>query len=221
MSNFKMRTLTYFIILSLTACVQSKVKVITDTYQDGQPKTIRYFNSKKDSKEVFTVQYTNGKGTATKPITFDEEGYYQNGKLQFRGQYINGKTSGLWEYFYETGIPEAKSYYDSVGKSTESVHCWYESGSKKRDVIEIDKTKKHWRNIDYYENGAKHIECYLTKDSSDKFSLNGLFREWHDNGQLKFVATFKDSWTVGKWQEYELNGKLKEESDKPFRIMFD
>jgi antitoxin component YwqK of YwqJK toxin-antitoxin module len=218
MSNFKMRILTYFIVLTLTACEQSKVKVIADTYQNGKPKTVRYFKSTADSKEVFTVKYNNGEGTATKPITFVEEGYYQNGKLEFRGQYINGKTSGLWEYFYETGIPEAKSYYDSIGKQTDTVHCWYESGNKKRDIVEIDKTKNYWHNIDYYETGAKHIECYQTKDTSDNFKLNGLFREWYDNGQLKFIATLKDSWTVGKWQEYELNGKLKEESEKPFSI---
>jgi len=218
MGNFKMRILSYIIVLTLTACGQNKVKVIADIYQDGKPKTIRYFNSKADSKEVFTVQHSDGKGTATKPITFNEEGYYQNGSLEFRGHYINGKTSGLWEYFYETGIPEAKSYYDSTGKSTDTVHCWYESGNKKREIIEIDTKKNYWHNIDYYENGNKHIECYQAKDSADNFKLIGLFKEWYESGQLKFVATFKDSWTVGKWQEYELNGNLKEESDRRFSI---
>jgi antitoxin component YwqK of YwqJK toxin-antitoxin module len=55
-------------------------------------------------------------------------------------------------------------------------------------------------------------------DSLDNFKLNGVFKEWFENGQLKFVATFKEGETVGKWQEYESNGKLKEESDKTISI---
>jgi len=194
------------------------VKVIAETYEDGNPRTIRYFNSKAESKENFLVGVSDGKGTATKPISFDEEGFYENGKLEYKGHYINGKTSGLWEYFYETGILAARSYYDSNGKSTDTVHCWFESGNKKREIIEIDTIKNLWHNIDYFDNGNKRVECYQTKDTSDNFKLNGPFKEWYDNGQLKVVATFKDGWTVGKWKEYELNGKLKEESDKAYSI---
>jgi antitoxin component YwqK of YwqJK toxin-antitoxin module len=213
-----MKRLIYVLILTLTACGQDKVKVVVDTYPDGKSKTIRYFNSKTDSKESFTIHFSDGKGTASKRITFDEEGYYQNGKLEYKGHFLDGQTSGLWEYFYETGIPEAKSYYDRNGKTVDTVHCWYESGKKKRIVIEIDKNKNTWQNIDYFENGNKYVECYQTKDTSDNFKLNGPYKEWYDSGQLKFTATFKDGWTLGKWQVYELNGKLKEESEKPFSI---
>jgi antitoxin component YwqK of YwqJK toxin-antitoxin module len=217
MGNFKMRLLSYIIILTLTACGQSKIKVVAEEYATGKPKIIRYFNSRKDSKDSIIVKTMDGKGTVNKPLTFLEECYYENGKLQYRGQYIKGQTSGLWEYFYESGLNEAKSYYDN-GKSTDSIYCWFPSGKLKRHIIEIDTTKNYWHNIDYYENGKKNIECFQTKDSSDNFQLNGLFQEWYDNGQLKFTATFKNGWTVGLWKEYEPDGKLKEESDKSFSI---
>ena len=217
MGNFKMQLVSYLIIFTIIACGQTRIKTIADEYSNRKPKTIRYFNSKKDSKEKIKVEYQEGKGTVNKPLTFLEEGYYENGRLKYKGQYVNGQTSGLWEYFYETGFKEAKSYYEN-GKVTDTVYCWFPSGKLKRHIVEIDTIKNYWHNIDYYENKNKHIECYQLKDSSDDFKLNGLFQEWYTNGQLKFSATFKDGWTVGKWQKYELNGKLVEESDKSFNI---
>ena len=212
--------LFYTIILTTTACSQNKTRVVAEEYSNGKTKTIRYFNSFKDSKENIKIEHLNGKGTASEPVTFLEEGYYENGKLKYRGEYIKGQTSGLWEYFYDSGINEAKSYYNN-GETKDSVYCWFPSGKLKRHVLEIDTLKKYWFNVDYYENGKKNVECYLTKDSADNFILNGVFQEWYESGQLKFYATFKDGRTVGFWKEYESNGKLKEESNKSFSIVFE
>ncbi len=220
MGNFKMRALTYFMILTLTACGQHKVKVIADTFQDGKPKTIRYFNSLDDSKQVFTIEHTDGKGTVTKPLTFDEEEYYQNGKLQYKGHYFKGKTSGLWEYFYETGIREAESYYDTNAKTTDTVHCWFESGKLKRIFIEIDTVKNYWHGIDYFENGQKSIESYLLKDTSDKWIIEGKWLEWYENGRLKLEAIMKNNSSFGKWTKWNEKGEIKEISEKPFTITF-
>ena len=218
MDKFTIRLITFFIISILTACGQTKIKVIADKYSNGKSKTVWYFHSKADSKEKIDIKHSNGTGTVNKPLNFLVEGYYENGKLEYKGQYIKGQTSGLWEYFYETGRNEAKCYYNE-GKSTDTVFCWYPIGKLKRQIVEIDTAKNYWRNIDYFENGNNQVECYQLKDTAGEFKLNGLFQEWFENGQLKFSATFKDSWTIGKWRKYELNGKLKEESDKPFSMI--
>jgi antitoxin component YwqK of YwqJK toxin-antitoxin module len=199
------------------ACNNSKVKVVSEAYENAKPKTIRYFSSKKDSKEIISVSHSSGIGKVNKPLSFLEEGYYENGNLKYRGRYIKGQTSGLWEYFYETNIAEAKCYYEN-NKSTDTVLCWFPSGKLKRHMVEIDTARNYWHNIDYYENGKINIDCYQINDGADNFILNGLFQEWYDNGKPKFKATFKDGWTVGKWMEFEVNGKLKEESDKSFSI---
>ena len=219
MGNFKMRILTYFIVLTLTACGQSKVKIIADTYQDGKPKTVRYFNSKTDSREIIEIKHENGKGTVDKPLTFEEEGYYENGKLQFKGQYFNGQTSGCWEYYYETGLKEAKSYYNN-GKTTDTVFCWSPSGKLKRNFVEIDTAKNYWHCVDYFENGQKSIETYLFKDEFDKWIIEGKWLEWYQYGQLKLEATMKNNSSVGKWTEWDEKGTVKEISEKPFTITF-
>lgn len=201
----------------LSACSKPKIKVIAETYQNGKTKTIRYFSSKKDSREKFSMSHENGIGTADKPLSFIEEGYYENGNLEYRGNFIKGQTSGLWKYYYETNIPEAKCYYDK-GKVTDTVYCWFPSGKLKRLIVEIDPIKNYWHNVDYYENGAIKIDSYQTKDSLDNFVLNGLFQEWYDNGKFKIIATFKDGWTFGSWKNYKKDGTLIEESDKPLHV---
>lgn len=209
---------TFLILLILTSCGQEKIEVISETFPDGKPKTIRYFNSKEDSKENIIVTFKEGTGTVNLPLTFEEKNYHRNGKLKCRGFYINGQTSGLWEYFYETGIQEAKTYYD-FGKSTDTVLCWYSSGNIKKTIFEIDTVKNYWHSIDFYESGAKQYECYYTKDRTDSAILNGDFKEWYENGQLKFFAKLENGWTVGKWIEYEeLDGSVKEESNESFLI---
>ena len=39
------------------------------------------------------------------------EGFYENGQLEYRGNYIDGEPDGLWEWFYEDGrLIETKTY---------------------------------------------------------------------------------------------------------------
>ncbi len=153
-------------------------------------------------------------------MSFLAEGYYENGNLQYRGNFIRGETSGLWEYFYETSIPEAKCYYRN-GRTTDSVFCWGPSGKLQRQALEIDTFINYWRAIDYFENGKVSIEGHFIRDGRDSAILNGSFREWYDNGKLKFTAIFKKGWTVGKWKEYDMDGQLKKESEESFSITFE
>ena len=37
----------------------------------------------------------------------------------------------------------------------------------------------------------------------------GLYKEYHENGQLKSVGKYENGKRVGDWKEYDENGKLK------------
>jgi len=39
------------------------------------------------------------------------EYYYNNGKVQYKGYYINSKRDGLWEWYYDNGQLKQKEYY--------------------------------------------------------------------------------------------------------------
>ena len=39
------------------------------------------------------------------------ESYYSNGKLRYKGKYINGKQHGYWEEYHYNGQLKEKIYY--------------------------------------------------------------------------------------------------------------
>jgi antitoxin component YwqK of YwqJK toxin-antitoxin module len=218
MGKFKMRHILIFILFVIVSCRQEKVKVLVDEYSKGRPKTIYYFDNIEDAKQYPIVRVKDGKGYANKPISFDEEQYYENGKLQCKGRFIKGRTHGLWWYFYETGVPQAKCYYLN-GVTVDTVYCWYPSGKLKRLLVEVDTVEHRWQGFDYYENGSKSIESNLFNDSLDNWTVDGRWDEWFENGKQKFHATVKNNWTVGKWQQWNNTGNLKE-GEKPINITF-
>ena len=204
-----MRVILLFLSFMASSCRQEKVKVLWDEYSKGKPKIIYYFDNDEDATQYPIVHVKHGVGYANRPISFDEERYYENGKLQSKGRYIKGQTCGLWQYFYESGIHQAKCYYLN-GIARDTVYCWYPSGKLKRLLIEVDTINHRWHGVDYYENGNKSIECNLLKDSLDNWTIYGTWKEWFDNGKDKFQATLKNNWTTGKWQQWDTTGNLTE-----------
>ncbi|MFW5847889.1 MAG: hypothetical protein ACOCVF_03135 [bacterium] len=49
------------------------------------------------------------------------EQYYPNGKLFYKGNYVDGKGVGYWEWYYSNGKLSSKGNYDENGKQ---VGCW-------------------------------------------------------------------------------------------------
>jgi antitoxin component YwqK of YwqJK toxin-antitoxin module len=43
------------------------------------------------------------------------ESYYDNGQLYYKGNYVNGKEHGYWESYYSNGQLDYKGFYD-MGK---------------------------------------------------------------------------------------------------------
>jgi antitoxin component YwqK of YwqJK toxin-antitoxin module len=39
------------------------------------------------------------------------EGYYSNGQLECKGNYVNGNQHGYWERYYSNGKLKNKTYY--------------------------------------------------------------------------------------------------------------
>ena len=196
------------LILVLASCQQKKVKVIYRSYDNGRQMTVLYFNHKADAAQHITLNHKDGLLSADKPLSFDYECYFENGKLSDKGSFANGKSNGLWQYYYETGIQQAACYY-VAGLTRYSVHCWYPSGNTKRTLVEADTATHHWHGIDYYDTGGKSIEYSMFKNDSDKWAIDGPWAEWYEGGKPKFKATFRQNFTVGEWQEWDSTGKLK------------
>jgi len=39
------------------------------------------------------------------------EDYYSNGKLLWKGTYLNGQRHGFWEWYYDNGKLETREFY--------------------------------------------------------------------------------------------------------------
>jgi len=76
-----------------------------------------------------------------------------------------------------------------------------------------------WHGVEYFQNGNKSNEFNLLSDSLGKWTVDGKWNEWFDNGKPKFQALLRNNWTVNKWQEWDSAGNIKE-GEKPVNITF-
>lgn len=201
-----------FILSPITALSQSMIKVIAESYPSGKPKIVRYFYITEDVNDTIRTYNLIGTRYLNVPVSFVVQGYYENGNVQYKGQYKNGFAEGLWETFYEDGIINSRSYYKN-GLICDSLQCWYSSGKMSRLIVEIDTTRNIWHNIDYYEEGNKMMECFQIQ-LPEKILVQGTYKEWHQNNQLGFEAEVKDGTTIGKWKVWDENGNLIKESEE-------
>jgi len=108
-------------------------------------------------------------------------------------KYANGKVALVENY--ENGVLEGQRiFYGENGKAMEEET--YENGLMVGDAIS------------YYETGEIRAKTpFIIKDG--KSVLEGSFREYYKNGQLKTEAAMKDSETNGAFTEYHENGNIK------------
>jgi pimeloyl-ACP methyl ester carboxylesterase len=116
-------------------------------------------------------------------------------------------------------------------------------------LIEFDEKKNLYHVKDYFENGQIQMEASYSsfdKHIKEEYQCNyrsntkeGLYKEWHENGQIEFVGNYKNglrnglstSWYINGQKEAEenwLNGQLHgpakywtEEGDLQFDLIFE
>jgi antitoxin component YwqK of YwqJK toxin-antitoxin module len=127
---------------------------------------------------------SNFAGT-NQPFTGDCESCYQNGRVERRVHFVNGKEEGLDTTFYESGCPQViRELVQGIEHGT-----WY---------YMYDSTELLAWEMNYYmgEKHGKHIFFKLQEDDRRRLDttkwenydmglLDGYRRTYHDNGVLK------------------------------------
>lgn len=109
-----MKNIKYFfipVILWFLSCTSEPLKVVEDTWPNGQEKTVKFYsnNSKKELlKEVL---------------------YYEDGTKREEGKYKNGERTGLWTYWYPNGNKWSQGIYEN-GIENGLKTTWHENGQK-------------------------------------------------------------------------------------------
>jgi antitoxin component YwqK of YwqJK toxin-antitoxin module len=122
--------------------------------------------------------------------------YHDSGELMLEGQYKDGKRVGEWIGYYTNGqISNISTFTD--GKKDIPEISYYKDGtvkSKTENVGDIHIQKN------YFESGKLFFE---------RAYKSGYYKEFTEDGVLKIEANYKDFNLYGKWKEYYNDGKVK------------
>jgi antitoxin component YwqK of YwqJK toxin-antitoxin module len=100
-----------FAVLLISACHYKAVEVIEETYENGNPKTVKYY--KDEAKEILIKEIL----------------YYEDGTKKLEGSYKNGERTGEWSYWYPNGnLWSRGSYKAGIDNGLKTV--WHENGQK-------------------------------------------------------------------------------------------
>jgi uncharacterized protein len=182
------RLLTTLVILTVlfapSLAVAEEVKIDDLVETDG----LFY---KKFSTEPFTgktegrKQYTFRRGKKHGPYAF----FYENGRVEYTGNFKNGYQDGLQKGFFESGELNTKGVVSDRG----------------RLVV----------NEMYFKNGRLREKVILKRSKGDGYpgegwdiGPHGPVVAYHENGQLSAKGTYKDGKGEGPWLYYHENGQL-------------
>ena len=161
--------------------------------------------------------------------------YHENGQLKHEGTHYNGYISGPFKIYHENGQLKQEGTYqfdelhgtilsfNENGKLyNERVYdmgiiindkFYNEDGTEKSS---IKSNLLYEKNGLYYHKSTEKLYSGYFNNKYNKFTLregilDGLYKIYHENGQLKHEGTYKDDKVDGLVKFYYENGQLKEE----------
>ncbi len=174
----------------------------------------KYFTPK--GKLYFEEEYTNG--IITKTASIDRNGkkygicetmndslhfksYSIDKKLRISGILVNGKKTGLWEYYYKNGNLQYKYNY-SDGKLDGETYTYYPNEVIKEKYI-YKKDILDGEYISYHENG--NIQ---TQGNYIDGNYSGLWHYYGLNGKLEQLNYYENGRITGNSISYGVNGEI-------------
>ena len=172
------------------------------------------FKSYHDNGQTeFEVTYKDGHETG--PIKH----YYDNGNISVEGFFKDGKNEGLFKRYRIDGFLISEKYYKN-GKLNGNVILYddepYQKISTEENIYEVvvkyeekwKNDKKHGIQKEYFMSHPKEKKIkFITTYKNGK--IDGPYKSFHFNGQLKEERTYKNGKENGHTKLYDREGKLK------------
>ena len=195
-------------IIFLVAC-SSENKEIIETFDDGSPKIIRYFDGKGKGKKKIIEQVFWENGILKKNIKYDgnlKEGeyltYYDNSALESQKYYKANREVGVQKYWHKNG--QLKYEYNTInGQISGKKVIMFEDGTREEERYYTD-GKEDGLQIGWHDNGSKHFEY-----TSIKGLKNGLFSLWFRNGQKEIELSCVNDTVDGHLTAWYMNGNKR------------
>ncbi|MCR9173586.1 MAG: hypothetical protein NXI10_13880 [bacterium] len=141
-----------------------------------------------------------------KPFTGKCESCHQNGRVQRRVNFVNGKEDGIDTTFYESGCPQIiRELVQGVDHGT--WYYMYDSTELLAWEMNYYMGEKHGKHIFFKpqkkENPNDRNRLDTVKwENYDMGYLHGMKRTYHDNGALKMEVNYDHGWYDGTFRLY-------------------
>ena len=108
--------------------------------------------------------------------------YYENGQLEYEGNFVDGKQDGIWKHYYESGqLKKIVNWRD--GKPNGLKESYYENGQLEKEGKYKDGEQDGiWKY--YYESGQLKSERNFIFSSSQQYRYQ-IFKYYYKNKKIK------------------------------------
>jgi antitoxin component YwqK of YwqJK toxin-antitoxin module len=149
------RRILLIIFLGALTIGCSRKKVIEATYENGNPKIVKYYHEK-----------------AGKPELEREEFFYENKQIKIEGDYMNEERSGLWKAWYENGTIWSEAEYKDGKRNGKGVF-YHQNGIKYIEGRYSDDTRVGtWRFYDTTGVLTKEVNFDLVPNPQETDSVS-------------------------------------------------
>ncbi|MDX9797758.1 MAG: hypothetical protein RBT05_02760 [Bacteroidales bacterium] len=188
----------FLLVLIFSSCTKNNKEVIS-FYENGNPKLV-YF-TKMDKNIKYKVA---------------EKMYYENGKLQYEGNFNNNEKTGKWTYYFENGAIFSKCDFTN----SKSGNGWE---VYKMDNTKIVSSKDKIDEVSFYPEGTLAAIKFRNQNQEKEYKffpsfkvmeernykgniLNGQTLSFYENGNINSKNYFKDGMQDSIYVLYYENG---------------
>ena len=179
-------------------------------YKNGR---LAYTANFKNDKLIGLYQRFHSTKKLALDITYDEKEsgyakmYYDNGKLEAEGKYIDRNVKdGLWKFYATDGALVLEINY-SAGKLNGNETKYWRNGNRMELKTWInDKLDGVWSR--YFEDGTMRMQIqYKNNIRTGKIQL------FYPNGRMSIDGSYANNLRTGHWMFYEQDGKVRRDTD--------
>ncbi len=155
---------------------------------------------------------------------------YDNGKIKYKGFFINDKPQGTFTYYHANGKIKAILNYDENNFATTEMYWKNGNNAAKGFYNDLKKRIKTWKIyyedgslsaiINYNNNGKADGEVKMYYPGINKILLHcfykngkkdGHYIKYFKSGLIQEEGDYKDNKKIGNWKMYSPEGILEEE----------
>ncbi len=188
-----------------------------------------YSNGYLNGKQIY--RYPNGQISLEAEYVFgDETGtwkyYSEDGTISLLRHYTYGRSCDSTVWYYASGAPRIKEYYNDMGQISGITLWYYENGKIKKHSRHAFNDREGW-TYDYdpegrlmykrwFENGNVVLLKGLSSNGKDSVTYN-LYEKsdsitlFFDNGKPALCCRYDKGMLQGHWAKYFYDGKVMEE----------